>query len=148
MTDYYRPWESYNYVQLNSATVKNGEKLYVGDQYYLPEFIGSTPQKLTVARITSSNICEAMIWSVEEKTWSNGKYIFKAEKTETPEGRYIVCLEENGNFEPTVTSKEYTTRSRADKVAIEMAEKYDGVFYVLQVVGRTELKKKAEITNL
>jgi hypothetical protein len=31
-----------------------------------------------------------------------------------------------------------------------MAEKYDGVFYVLQVVGRTELKKsvKAEITNL
>lgn len=54
------------YESLDYTKDKNGNKLCVGDRYNLPHFDGSTPQKLTVARITSSGVCD-MVWSVEEK---------------------------------------------------------------------------------
>jgi hypothetical protein len=124
------------YTKLQASDVKPGDKVRLVVEPFLID------EGLTKGGIyeVSSTSCEDIIVKLpngsRSRSWMAKRFEKVVEETSPASLKFIVALEQNGQYAPATTPKQYRSLKQAEAVAQSMAERHGQVFYVLQPVAK------------
>jgi hypothetical protein len=131
------------YTTLRTDDVKLGDKVrLVVDPGTVDGFIVGDAYE--VVSVGSSSISVKLPNGSTTHGWMAKRFEKVTEAGASHSMHYFIALEQNGQYAPSTTPKQYRTLEQAETVAKEMSERHGKVFYVLQPVAKATPPIKVE----